>query len=470
MRLPSLALFILLGVAEGWKSAPRVRTQAQSPQAAAKVAALALGLVFSVLPPLPPSLDSSYSWPGAARVAQAATSTHPLFDEVWSLANENFFDETFNGENWGKVKEDYISKLAQGADEEMLTKKLLGTLGDKYTRLLDKDMFESLWKYDAIGVGLLFQSDPGKPMVIAGPPISNSAGERAGLKKGDIIFAINGKSADGMTAMALLDMMSNDESDTVTLEYGRPDAGSSSDGANVEHKTVTLARSKQKATNPVSYSFERLPNGKMAGYIKFSDFNAEAVPGLRAALEAANKQGVDEVLLDLRGNTGGGFQFALNVGGMFMPQEKEMATALGRAGEKNVFRTSYPDGVLYSKPLLVMIDGLSASASEVLAGGLHDNCRAVTVGSNSFGKGKIQAVFGLTNGQGLVMTVAQYVTPRGTVIQSKGLVPDMAVRGASVNPYLGLALGSLNLNKPDLTSIDFDRAEEILRACRNEEE
>jgi hypothetical protein len=110
-------------------------------------------------------------------------------------------------------------------------------------------------------------------------------------------------------------------------------------------------------------------------------------------------------------------------------------------------------------------DGLSASASEVLTGGLHDNCRAVTVGANSFGKGKIQAVFGLSNGEGLIMTVAQYVTPRGTVIQSKGLTPDMPDSKVG-NAYLGAAIGSLGIAPtPDLASIDFDRAEIIRKGC-----
>ena len=405
--------------------------------------------------------------------ALAATSEVRLFDEVWGIVNENFVDDTFNGNDWRKIKEDYSDKLARGADEHALLQKMLSLLGDKYTRLVEKSTFEGLWKYDAIGVGLLFQSDPGKTMVIAGPPISNSAGEKAGLQKGDFVFSINGKSTTGMTAMNLLDMMSNDESDTVTIEYGRGGGGGGGGGEvvegaedvkGVEHKSVTLKRSKQKAVNPISYSSQRLPNGKLAGYIKFSDFNAEAVPGLRAALDDLNKQGVDEILLDLRGNTGGGFQFALNVGGMFM-QDKEMATALGKGGERNVFRTSYPEGVVYTKPLLVMTDGLSASASEVLTGGLHDNCRAVTVGANSFGKGKIQAVFGLSNGEGLIMTVAQYVTPRGTVIQSKGLTPDMPDSKVG-NAYFGAAIGSLGIAPtPDLASIDFDRAEVIRKGC-----
>ena len=120
----------------------------------------------------------------------------------------------------------------------------------------------------------------------------------------------------------------------------------------------------------------------------------QSVPELKDALVELNGKNIDELLLDLRGNTGGGFQFALNIGGMFM-DNKEMVTALGRGDEKSIFKSSYPEGVLFNKPLVLLTDGLSASASEVLAGGLHDNCRAVLTGGTTFGKGKIQAVFGL---------------------------------------------------------------------------
>jgi hypothetical protein len=114
----------------------------------------------------------------------------------------------------------------------------------------------------------------------------------------------------------------------------------------------------------VEYSSKRVSGGRAVGYIRLTEFNAEAVPGLRQALVDLGAQGVDDVVLDLRGNTGGGFQFALNIGGMFM-DGKPMATAIGRGNEQNVFKTSYPDGVLTDKPLIVLTDGLSASASEV---------------------------------------------------------------------------------------------------------
>jgi carboxyl-terminal processing protease len=220
---------------------------------------------------------------------------------------------------------------------------------------------------------------------VSANPLSGSSGEKAGLRKGDIIYGINGKSTKGMNAMNVLDMLSNDEAETLTLEYGR-------DGTD-DTKTVTLARAKINIENPVSYAVKERVDKSRLGYIKLRDFNNEAVPEMKAAIKALDKQNVDAIVLDLRGNTGGGFQFALNIGGMFL-DNKDMVTSVSRNDEKNVFKSSFQEGVLTQLPLILWMDQLSASASEVLAGGLHDNCRAILVGSNSFGKGKIQAVFG----------------------------------------------------------------------------
>jgi carboxyl-terminal processing protease len=147
---------------------------------------------------------------------------------------------------------------------------------------------------------------------------------------------------------------------------------------------------------------------------------------------------------------------------MFM-DNKEMVTAMGRSNERSTFKTSYPEGVVYDKPLVLLTDGLSASASEVLAGGLHDNCRAAITGAKTFGKGKIQAVFGLSDGEGLTLTVAQYVTPTGTIIQSRGLQPD--IPSSQLNPYLSMMVGP-KATKPDLNNIDFKQAESIIKMCQ----
>ena len=154
-----------------------------------------------------------------------------------------------------------------------------GTLwSDKYTRLVDKKTFENLFKYDAIGVGLLFQSDAGEPLRVSGPPTTGSSSEKAGMKKGDYILSINGRSAKDMSAMSVLDMMSNDQSPSVTLEYFRASPEEpfvDFQQATKKKQSVTLARASIEKAKPCVYSTQRLTNGKLAGYTRFNDFNAE---------------------------------------------------------------------------------------------------------------------------------------------------------------------------------------------------
>lgn len=105
-----------------------------------------------------------------------------ILSEVWGLVNENYVDPSYNNNDWNKVKDDYFDRVKRGADERELTKKMMSLLGDKYSRFLDKKVFEGLWKYDAIGVGLLFQSDNDKRMFVAAPPIGGSSADKAGTE------------------------------------------------------------------------------------------------------------------------------------------------------------------------------------------------------------------------------------------------------------------------------------------------
>lgn len=391
-----------------------------------------------------------------------------LFKEVWNIINDNYYDDTFNGQgqsSWMRQRDTYLNTINKGGDEKASIIELIGKLGDKYSRILDKEKFESIWKYDAIGIGALLQSEPGKFMTVASQPIKGSSSYNIGLTLGDIVYNINGESTDQMAALTLLDKMSNDDRDYIDIEYGV----SSSPQNKMK---ATLKRSIEKSTDPVTFkellvpsSLDRSVDSKTkVGYIKLSEFNSKAVEKTANAIKSLSSNQVEYLILDLLGNTGGGFQFALNIGGMFM-DDKVMAIAKGKLNEQNVFKSSYSQGVLWNKPLIILTDELSASASEVLAGGLHDNCRAVIVGQNSFGKGKIQAVFGLSDGEGLTLTVAQYVTPKGTIIQSKGLTPDVQI--PLNNAYFNYVLNSVGLvTQPKFDGIDFSRIQELLKICK----
>jgi carboxyl-terminal processing protease len=379
----------------------------------------------------------------------------PIFEEAWTNVQQNFFDNTYNNNNWDELKKDYEKRLESGADEIAITKDMLGKLGDKYSRFLDKDQYQALFKYDAIGVGIIFKSSPNEGLSVAAPPIAGSSGEKNGLREGDIITKINDKDATKMTAIQTLEMLSTDESKTVSIEFCHP-------GESTKQKVV-LERSYEKASNPVSFKDQILASGNHVGYIRLKEFNADAVRGVEEALDKLNTKNIDNLILDLRGNTGGGFEFAINIGGMFM-DDKMMVIATGKGlNDKTSFRTSYPKGVLFRKPVTVVTDGLTASASEVLVSGLRDNCRATVVGSRSFGKGKIQGVFGLSEGTGMTLTVAQYLSPKGNIIQGNGIEPDFPL--PSLNPYVGLLLRDTPISNIDFNTIDLNKANSILQSC-----
>lgn len=177
-------------------------------------------------------------------------------------------------------------------------------------------------------------------------------------------------------------------------------------------------------------------------------------PSLQRALSELNKQGANAYVMDLRGNTGGAFQSAIEISGLFL--RDRVATYVVDSNQVELpFRTPKLQDLLINPeaPLVVWIDGLSASASEVLAGSLHDNCRAVTMGNTSFGKGLIQAVYGLKNGAGLVVTVAKYITPSGSEIQGRGITPDILPQGRNMPAPIFVPGLSTDTSKVDFKDV-----------------
>jgi carboxyl-terminal processing protease len=208
-----------------------------------------------------------------------------------------------------------------------------------------------------------------------------------------------------------------------------------------------LDRKFQQVKDPIVYKIsEERSDGTKVGYIQIAEFNSLVKAKLEDAFrELQNNKGANAFVLDLRGNPGGAFQSAVEISSLFV--DNRVATyVVDSNGVELPFKTMSDRVVVDPKaPVAIWVDGGSASASEVLAGSLHDNCRAVIMGKQSFGKGLIQAVYGLKNGAGLVLTVARYVTPNGTEIHGKGVTPDIS--------------GGVPLNLPivgtDTSKVDF---------------
>jgi carboxyl-terminal processing protease len=362
-------------------------------------------------------------------------------DEAWTLIDKYYIDRSFGGQDWKAVKEKY-TRLAAGVKGDAallkLTTEMVNTLGDKYSRILDPKQYAAIQKYDLIGVGVTLMPDQNKHIVVGAPPIAGSAADRAGLRQGDFVTAINGISTAGRTAFDIIDQISEHPNAPTVAMTVRP-----VDGAEAATEIV-MERTFEEVKDPVRYRIsETRPDGTKVGLIKITEFNSLVKGSLEKALSELRDAGANAYVLDIRQNTGGAFQSAVEISGLFV--EDRVATyVVDNTDVKLPFRT--PKGRLLvdpSSPLVIWMDGRSASASEVLAGSLHDNCRAVLMGEKTFGKGLIQAVYGLKNGAGLVLTVARYVTPSGSDIQGVGIAPDVS---GNIGPF---GLGT------DTSKIDF---------------
>jgi carboxyl-terminal processing protease len=361
------------------------------------------------------NLPASVAWanePTATPTITLVQSTtkqaeQTVIDEVSNLIQKYFIDRTFNGQNWDEVRATYVEQ-AKSADKEKQMKlitDMVKSLGDKYTRVLSTEQYAAIQKFDLIGVGVTLMPNAQKEIIVGSPPIEGSPSAKAGLQTGDFITGVNGKATKGRTAFDIIDQISEDpDARTVTFSVRRQsDNDLSGEGSSFD---VTLERQNfLQVKDPVQYKLsEQRKDGTNVGYIRVSEFNSMVNAKLQDALKDLKKQGANAFVLDLRSNTGGAFQSAVEISGFFF--EDRVATYVIDSNDVELpFRT--PRGKITvdpQSPLVVWLDGLSASASEVLAGSLHDNCRAVTMGDKSFGKGLIQAVYGLKNGAGLVLS------------------------------------------------------------------
>lgn len=349
------------------------------------------------------------------------------------------------------VKTTYMEKATTVDTTDKIIKlitEMVKSLGDKYTRVLDQQQYAAIQKFDLIGVGVTLMPNAQKDIIVGAPPIEGSPSDRVGLVTGDFVTAVNSIPTKGRTAFDIIDQISdNPDAKTVTFSIRRQgDNDLPGEGRTFD---VTMERQNfMQVKDPVQYKLtERRKDGTNVGYVRVTEFNSLVNSKLQDALVDLKEQGANAYVLDLRSNTGGAFQSAVEVSGMFV--EDRVATYVVDSNDVELpFKTPNDKLVVDPKsPLVLWIDGLSASASEVLAGSLHDNCRAVTMGDKSFGKGLIQAVYGLKNGAGLVLTVARYITPGGYEIQGIGITPD--IPGNMPAPVIVPVLSS------DTSKVDF---------------
>ncbi|MBF2029740.1 MAG: PDZ domain-containing protein [Oscillatoriales cyanobacterium C42_A2020_001] len=344
-------------------------------------------------------------------------SPKELVDEVWQIIDRTYVDATFNQVDWKKTRTEYLKKnYANREDAYKAIREMLKKLNDPYTRFMDPQEFRNMQietSGELTGVGIQLAADEKTKNLTVIAPIEDSPAFAAGILAKDIILKIDDKSTEGMDVNKAVTLIRGPVGTQVKLTIQRGE----------KQVDYVIKRAKIEI-HPVRVSEQQTPQGKV-GYIRLVQFSANAPTDMQKAIEKMEKQQVAGYVLDLRGNPGGLLYTSVDIARMWL-QKGAIVSTVNRQGEQDRERANGRS--LTNKPLVVLVDGGSASASEILSGALQDNRRAVLVGTKTFGKGLVQSVRSVGDNCGLAVTIAKYLTPSGRDINKHGIDPDVSVQ------------------------------------------
>lgn len=352
---------------------------------------------------------SSFTNPVLAQTPQS------LYDRAWKLINAKFVDQTNNEQDWSRWRHRYDNQIKDDEDAYVAIDTMISSLNDVYTKFLNpkdfKEENESI-QGSLQGIGVQIGVRDGKLLVIS--PIEDTPGERAGLKAEDEILEIDGKSTKGITVDAAADKIRGPEGTQVTLLVKRGSEPAKS-------YKITREKIEIKSVSTKAPKFVKLPDN--IGYIRLSSFiSRNATSEFEQALITNHDK--DGLIIDLRSNPGGLLTNAIYIADMLL-DSRVIVSTVDRDGYKDTTRATAR--TLTRQPIVILINGGSASASEILSGALKDNSRASIVGKKSFGKGLVQEINKLPGGSAMHITIQKYLTPDGTDINKKGIEPDYEI-------------------------------------------
>jgi carboxyl-terminal processing protease len=318
-----------------------------------------------------------------------------------------------------QARMNYVEEIDEKKALEAAMNGLLESLDPHSSYLNEEEMKEFTDKSHGSfgGLGIQITADRGVIRIIS--PIDDTPAARAGLKSGDLITHINDEQVGGLTLNQAVKKMKGRPGTKVKLTVIQ---------SGQEPKTITLKRDIIKVK---SVKFSEKGEKKNIGYLRVSDFGAETTKELRDAIRKLEKKKVLGYVLDLRNNPGGYLVAAINVSDAFL-DSGEIVSTRGRKKEDIERTMATPGDLANGKPVVVLINHGSASASEIVAGALQDNRRGVVMGSQSFGKGSVQQQKPLGDGTAIHLTIARYYTPSGRSIQGEGITPDVEVLQSEV--------------------------------------
>ncbi|OUL30580.1 carboxyl-terminal processing protease CtpC [Nostoc sp. 106C] len=343
-------------------------------------------------------------------------SPKELIDEVWQVVQRQYVDGTFNQVDWQAVRKEYLSKSYSNKEEAYKSiREMLKKLDDPYTRFMNPEEFKNMQvdtSGELTGIGITISQDEKTKQLVVIAPIEDTPAFKAGILAKDEILKIDGNSTEGMDTNKAVSLIRGAAGTKVKLTIRRSG----------QTKDFEIQRARIEI-HPVKYSQKQTPSGNL-GYIRLNQFSANAGKEMQNAIKNLETKQVVGYVLDLRGNPGGLLFSSVEIARMWLNTGTIVST-IDRQGEQE--REIANGRALTNKPLVVLVDKGSASASEILSGALQDNKRATLVGTQTFGKGLVQSVRPLEDGSGLAVTIAKYHTPSGKDINKHGIDPDVKV-------------------------------------------
>ncbi len=361
------------------------------------------------------------------------SSNKEVIDHVWQIVYRDFLDSEgkFNKSNWIKLRKKLLSKNYPNADDAYIAiREMLNDLNDPYTRFLDPKQFNEMridtsGELTGVGIQILKDSESGFLVIVS--PIDGSPASESGIQAKDKIISIDNISTKSLDIEGAVKLIRGKKGTKVNLEILR--------NGSIFNKTLVRKKIEIKS---VTSKINSSRNGFLVGYLRIKQFNANASKELKQVILDYETKNVSGYILDLRSNPGGLLDSSIEISRQFIDKGIIVST-LSKNGLKEVKRAN--GSALTSKPLVVLVNEGSASASEIVSGAIKDNLRGKLVGKKTFGKGLVQSMRSLVDGSGLTVTVAKYLTPNGIDINKFGIKPDIEVN-MNINPILQNQIGT----------------------------
>ena len=363
----------------------------------------------------------------ASPPAVALNDAQQLVVESWRLVNQGYLDpDQFDRIRWKRLRQKALENTIETSEQAYnAIETMLLPLDDPYTRLLRPDDYAVMkasneGSLSGVGLQLGHRQDSNAIVVIA--PLEDSPAAEADVISGTEVLAVNGESVETLGLEATAARLRGSVGSQVVLTLLPPEEEEPLE-LTLERRNIDLRPVRTRRLRSDAHTL---------GYIRITQFSESVPDQVREAIEDLSDKSVEGLVLDLRNNSGGLVSAGLAVADAFLDQQPIVETR-NRDGIADPIQAG-PE-VLYSGPMVTLVNGGTASASEILAGALQDDLRSPLLGSNTFGKGLIQTLTNLSDGSGLAVTVAGYVTPSGRDIQGQGITPDKILDGPEpLNP------------------------------------